>query len=131
MADVKPPRDSDETSEEEGDAEFEESSSARNLFSPEAILMLALATIFDACAYLDFIPGIGNAIEIVADIIATIVFSIWMLITGRKGWLKLLLATIIEFIPYVDDFAIIINIFTTIIGVKLPISWIGFVYSVL
>jgi hypothetical protein len=115
----------------EEDAESEESGSDKDLSSPEAILMMGLAVFFDICGYLDFIPVIGTVIEIIADTIATIIFFIWMLITGRKGWLKFLISAIIEFIPYLDDFTIIINIFTTILGVSFPMSWIGFVYSVL
>jgi hypothetical protein len=104
---------------------------AGKLFSPEGVLMFSVAAFFDGVGLLSFIPVVGWIIEMVSDIIATIVFIVWMAGTGRKGWWKLVLAAVIEIVPYLDDLAPFISLISMIFGIKVPASWIGFVYSVL
>lgn len=93
-----------------------------NLTSPDGILNLIIAGFFDG---IGFIP----VVNMVSDIIAAIYFIIWMLGTGKKGWLKLILAVVLMFIPIVSDIAVVVGFVGLIMGVKLPVSWTGFVYS--
>ena len=101
------------------------------MFSPEGVLMFSLAAMFDVVGLLGFIPLVGWIIEMVSDIVATLVFTGWMMGTGRKGWLKLILAAVIEIVPYLDDISPFVSLIGMFFGAKIPTSWIGFVYSVI
>ena len=94
------------------------------LASPEGLLMLSMAGFF---AGIGLIPIIGTFSSIVAGIF----FSVWMIATGRKGWLKLILALVLEAIPIVGDIVPFVSLIAMLYGYKLPVSWIGFVWSVL
>ncbi|MGA2417718.1 MAG: hypothetical protein ABSF55_00530 [Candidatus Staskawiczbacteria bacterium] len=102
-----------------------------SIASPEGIIMMCMGGLFDLVGLLGFIPVIGWIIELISDIIAAIFFSIWMLVTKRKGWWKFFLGLILEAIPYIDDVAPFISLIGIAVGAKLPTSWIGFVYAVL
>jgi hypothetical protein len=126
--------------EKNTDTENDEETSATsdsgvgNLTSPEGVLMLSIALMFDTAIGICGILAetiIGWIIGIILDAFATIVFGLWIFFTGRKGWLKLLLAFALEFIPFVDDATPIISLIGMFFGAKLPASWIGFAYSML
>lgn|SRR5487761_323996 len=58
------------------------------LTSPEGILMLFLACVADGLGILflalDIFFGAGEVVHIIADIIFTVIFSLWMLARGGK-----------------------------------------------
>ncbi len=95
-----------------------------NLSSPEGVLILSIAAIFDV---IGFVPAIGG----ISDIIAGIFFSLWMIGTSKKGWSKFILAFILEAIPIVSDVTPFISLLGIFFNIKLSTSWIGCVYSVL
>jgi len=103
--------------------EVENDDNAGGVTSPDGVLNLIIAGIFDGVG---FIP----VVNIVSDIIAVLYFTIWMIGTSKRGWWKLILSFILMLIPVVSDFAVVIGLITFILGIKFPVSWIGFVYSV-
>ena len=96
-----------------------------NFLSPEALLMIGLALIFDGIGLILFILslfGIGIPFSWILDLIGLITIGFWMFfrtghITTTKGAQKLIkksgkkllkrlgLATLIEIIPFVGDIA--------------------------
>jgi hypothetical protein len=105
-------------------SEDSSSDSGGGVFSAEGILMLCIAGLFDG---IGLIPVVGD----VSDIIAGIFFAAWIIITGKKGWWKFILALILEAIPIVSDIVPFISIIGMFFNIKLPTSWIGCVYSIL
>ena len=100
---------------------------AANLLSPEGIFLQIIGITFDVTGLLiDWIPGIGWAIELIIDLIAAIFYGTYMLATGKKGWWKLLLAVVLEAIPYVDDIADVIGWISVLVGFAVPTSWWAF-----
>ena len=97
-----------------------------DLTSPEGIIMLSVAGIFDL---IGLVPIVGS----ISDIFAGIIFVIWTLTKedGAKKLLKMLIALILEAIPIVSDITPFISIIGIFFGKKWPASWIGYVYSVL
>ena len=124
MAEEKEEKEEKNDDEEkiEGDAGGE--NSGGGIASPEGILLLCVAGLFDG---IGLIPVVGD----VSDIIAGIVFGAWMIITKKKGWWKFLLAIVLEAIPIVSDIVPFISLAAMIFNIKLPTSWIGCVYSIL
>jgi hypothetical protein len=92
-----------------------------SITSPEGILMLCLAAIFDI---IGLIPLIGD----ISDIFAGIIFGGWMIITGKKAIKNFLIAFILEAFPIVSDVAPFVSLLS---GGKIPASWIGCVYKTL
>lgn len=97
-----------------------------NLTSPEGVLMLSVAAVFDG---IGLIPVVGDF----SDIVAGIVFALWTLTKegGAKKLLKYFVALILEAIPIVSDITPFVSIIAMMFGQKWPASWIGYVYSVL
>jgi hypothetical protein len=116
---------------DEGESEDSEKKStggsaggAGSLFSPEGVIMLLIAGMFDG---IGLIPIVGT----ITDIIAGIFFAGWMFISGKKGWWKFALALLLEAIPIISDLVPFISLIGILINIKLPTSWIGCVYSIL
>ncbi|MFA6409898.1 MAG: hypothetical protein WCW01_06990, partial [Gammaproteobacteria bacterium] len=97
-----------------------------NLTTPEGIIMLFLAIVFDL---LGLIPIVGT----VTDILAGIGFGMWALSKegGVKHLKKFIIALILEAIPVVSDITPFVSLIGMLFGAKIPASWIGFVYCVL
>jgi hypothetical protein len=90
--------------------------------SPEGVIMLSIAVIFDI---IGLIPLIGDF----SDAIAGILIGAWIVATKRTGVLKrFVIAFILEAIPIVSDITPFVSLLS---GGKLPASWIGFVYGTL
>lgn len=98
-------------------------SSGGNITSPEGVLMLSVAVLFDL---IGLIPLVGT----ISDIFAGIIVGAWMITrkSGRKAIVRFVIALVLEAIPIVSDIAPFVSLFS---GGKLPASWIGCVYGTL
>ena len=125
----------DEGEKDDGDEKKSDGSTggAEGLFSPMGMSMVVIAMIFDITVDLtgdEIFPG--WFIEAGIDLLAAIFFTIWMIFTGRKGWWwKVLIALILQLIPYVDNVTFVFGFITMVLGIKFPENWETFVYSVL
>ncbi|MCX6723555.1 MAG: hypothetical protein NT155_00060 [Candidatus Staskawiczbacteria bacterium] len=111
---------------EEGGKAGAGGSGAGNLISPEGVLMFSVAALFDT---IGLIPVVGDF----SDIVAGIVFGFWTLTKegGGKKLIKFVIALILEAIPIVSDITPFVSLIGMLFGVKIPASWVGYVYSVL
>jgi hypothetical protein len=90
--------------------------------SPEGVIVMTAAVVFD-------ILGLIPLVNIASDIIAIIVFGLWLFISQRgKALASFVIALILELIPIVSDIAPFVSLFS---GGKLPASWVGFAWKTL
>lgn len=101
-----------------------------NLTSPEAVLMLAVAGIFD-------LIGLVPIVADISDMVAGVVMVLWALMSGRlkeiakKALLLYLVTLILEAIPIVSDITPIISVLGLCMGKAWPVSWIGWTFWIL
>ena len=117
-----------------GGAEDGVVSNITSITSPSGVLMLSIAVFFDTMGLLGFIPVIGWIIELISDIFAIMVIGLFLWIMGKikmKLVIGFIIAAVMEAIPYVDDVAPFVSLLGMVLGVKIPASWIGFVYMAL
>lgn len=128
MAEQKEPEKKEVNNTEGGGEKNEAVSSATDAFSniasPEGIIMLFFATLFDTVG---LVPIVGTFF----DILAGIFFSMWMIVSGKKGWWRFAIALVLEAIPIISDIMPFVSLIGIAFNIKLPVSWIGCVYSIL
>ena len=88
--------------------------------------MISLAVIFDGVG---LFPGVGW----ISDAIGVIFFGMWAFVFKKKNKLafKFIIALVLEAIPIVSDITPFISAIGMLFSIKIPASWIGFVYLVL
>ena len=102
----------DENNDEEGSGQ-QQGSDTGNLTSPEGILMLSIAIIFDAIGLFLFILsffGIGIPLSWILDVFGMFIIGGWMYtrsgsVSGavKKGLKRFMIAFVIELVPFLGD----------------------------